>query len=314
MIWLIWMEKNLCYNRGMGNKSENEIRKLQLEEFPEAIREMADPPKELYLEGILPDPDEFTYLTVVGSRRITRYGQEACGALMRELTGHPIAIVSGLAIGTDTVAHKSALDANLPTIGIPGSGLDRSVLHPSSNRRLADRIVEVGGALLSELPPMAPAGIHTFPRRNRIMAGLSKAILIIEAGEKSGTLITARLALDYNREVGAVPGSIFSPQSYGTNQLIRQGATPITTGSDLLEMLGFKTTIDEPQTLDLNLLSNTERTIVDLLSIEPLPRDELIRQLARPTSETNVLLGTMEIKGLIKETLGEIRLQTSLQK
>lgn len=293
---------------------ENEIRKLPPEEFPEAIREMADPPKALYLEGLLPDPNEFTYLTVVGSRRITRYGQEACEALIRELAGHPIAIVSGLAIGTDTVAHKSALDAGLPTIGIPGSGLDRSVLHPSSNRRLADRIVEAGGALLSELSPTAPAGIHTFPRRNRIMAGLSKAILIVEAGAKSGTLITARLALDYNREVGAVPGSIFSPQSYGTNQLIRQGATPITTGSDLLEMLGFKSTADEARTLDLNLLSDAERIIVDLLSIEPLARDELIRQLARPTSETNVLLGTMELKGLIKETLGEIRLQTNLQK
>jgi DNA processing protein len=298
----------------MENDGESEIRKLETENFPASVLEMADPPKALYLEGVLPDPNEITYLTVVGSRRVTRYGQEACESLISGLTGQPIAIISGLAIGTDTIAHKSALDANLPTVGIPGSGLDRSVLHPSSNRRLADRIVETGGALLSELPPTAPAGIHTFPRRNRIMAGLSKAILIIEAGEKSGTLITARLALDYNREVGAVPGSIFSPQSHGTNQLIRQGATPITNSSDLLEMLGFKTTADEQQTLDLNLLSDAERTIVDLLSIEPLARDELIRQLERPTSETNVLLATMEIKGLIKETLGEICLKSNLQK
>ncbi|MEK7621660.1 MAG: DNA-processing protein DprA [Patescibacteria group bacterium] len=300
----------------MENEKENEIRKLPPEEFPTAIREMADPPKELYLEGVLPNPKEYTYLTVVGSRRITRYGQEACEALVGGLAGYPIAIISGLAIGTDTMAHKAALDANLPTIGIPGSGLDRSVLHPSSNARLADQIVEAGGALLSELPPTAPAGIHTFPRRNRIMAGLSKATLIIEAGDKSGTLITARLALDYNREVGAVPGSIFSPQSYGTNRLIRQGATPITTSFDLLEMLGFKPTADanEIKTLDLNLLSPTEKIIIDLLSIEPLPRDELIRQLAQPTNETNVLLATMELKGLTKETLGEIRLSISLQK
>lgn len=303
----------ICYNDLMG--SQNEIRKLAPEEFPASVLEMADPPKELYLEGILPDPNEFTYLTVVGSRRVTRYGQEACDSLIRGLTGQPIAIVSGLAIGTDTIAHKTALDAGLPTIAIPGSGLDRTVLHPSSNCRLANRIVEAGGGLLSELPPTAPAGIHTFPRRNRIMAGLSKAILIVEAGEKSGTLITARFALDYNREVGAVPGSIFSPQSHGTNQLIRQGATPITTSSDLLEMLGFKATTDnDAPTLDFNLLSKTERIIVNLLTIEPLPRDELIRQLAQPTSETNVLLATMEIKGLIKETLGEISLRTSLQK
>jgi len=287
----------------------NEIIKLQAKNFPTAILEMADPPKELYLEGILPNPNELTYLTVVGSRRVTRYGQEACEILIRGLAGHPIAIISGLAIGTDTVAHKAALEANLPTIAVPGSGLDRSVLHPSSNRRLADHIVDIGGALLSELPPFTPAGIHTFPRRNRIMAGLSKAILIIEAGEKSGTLITARLALDYNREVGAVPGSIFSPQSYGTNQLLRHGATPITTSSDLLEMLGFQTATDEQKTFDLNLLSDSERIIIDLLSIGPLARDELIRQLEQPTSETNVLLATMELKGLIRETLGEIQLE-----
>lgn len=298
----------------MGN--QNEIRKLLPEEFPESVREMADPPKELYLEGTLPDPDEFIYLTVVGSRKLTRYGQDACEALVQGLTGQPVVIISGLAIGTDTIAHKAALAAGLQTIGIPGSGLDRSVLHPSSNTRLADQIVEQGGALLSELPPTAPAGIHTFPRRNRIMAGLAKAILIIEAGEKSGTLITARLALDYNREVGAVPGSIFSPQSFGTNQLIRSGATPITGSADLLEMLGLKTDDDEGggATLDLNLFSKTEQAVIELLSLEPLARDELIRQLEQPTSETNVLLATMELKGLIQETLGEIRLTANLQK
>ncbi len=290
-------------------KIGSEIRKLRPEEFPANVMEMADPPKELYLEGTLPDSNEFTYLTIVGSRRVTRYGQEACESLIHGLAGQPIAIISGLAIGTDTIAHKAALDTGLPTIAIPGSGLDRSVLHPQSNARLADRIVEAGGALLSELPPTAPAGIHTFPRRNRIMAGLSKATLIVEAGEKSGTLITARLALDYNREVGALPGSIFSLQSYGTNQLIRQGATPITSSSDIFEMLDLKSETDEAPTLDLNLLSPAEKVIVDLLIIEPLPRDELIRRSERPTNEINVLLATMEIKGLIKEALGEIRLR-----
>lgn len=292
-------------------ESGNDITKLEPGDFPAALAEMADPPKELYLEGVLPPPDEFTYLTVVGSRRATRYGQEACESLIRGLANHPIAIVSGLAIGTDAIAHKIALDVGLPTVAIPGSGLNRAVLHPPSNRRLADRIIEAGGALLSELPPAAPAGIHTFPRRNRIMAGLSKAILIIEAGEKSGTLITARLGLDYNREVGAVPGSIFSPQSYGTNQLIRQGAVPITNASDLLEMLGFETGPNEMKTLDLDLLSTDERAIVDLIGNEPLSRDELIRQSGKPASEINVLLATMELKGLIGETLGEIRLRLS---
>ena len=148
------------------------------------------------------------------------------------------------------------------------------------------------------------------------MAGLAKAILIIEAGEKSGTLITARLALDYNREVGVVPGSIFSPQSAGTNQLIRSGATPITGSADLLELLGLKSDDEtSPQaTLNFDLLSKSEQAVVELLSLEPLARDELIRQLEQPTNETNILIATMELKGLIEETLGEIRLTSNLQK
>src|SRR3989338_1320681 len=228
--------------------------------------EMADPPKELYLEGILPNPNEFVYLTVVGSRKMTRYGQEACDFLIHGLAGYPIVIVSGFAIGTDTIAHKSALDTGLPTIAIPGSGLDRAVLHPQSNYRLADHILETDGALLSELPPTAPAGIHTFPRRNRIMAGLAHAVLIIEASEQSGTLITARLALDYNREVLVVPGSIFAPTAQGTNTLLSQGAAPARGSGDILATLGIRTNDNEPRTLNLDLFTPIERSIIELLA------------------------------------------------
>lgn len=284
------------------------IKKLSPEEFPPLLREMADPPAEVYLEGELPDQTTFTYLTVVGSRKFSQYGREACENIVSELAGHPIVIVSGLAIGIDTLAHKTALTAGLKTVAIPGSGLDRTVLHPHSNRLLADKIIEVGGALFSEFPPTMPAGLHTFPQRNRLMAGLSKATLVVEAGEKSGTLITARLALDYNREVYAVPGSIFAPGSVGTNRLIRQGATPITSGADLLEALGFERPEDHQLKLQLEDLSPTEQKVVALLLVESLPRDELVRQLGLPVSEANSLLVVMEIKGLIKESLGELRL------
>lgn len=280
--------------------------KLTPAQFPPALREISDPPKELYLEGVLPD-ESYIYLTVVGSRRYSRYGQDAAEKLISGLAGYPIAIVSGLAIGLDTIAHKAALAAGLPTVAVPGSGLDRSVLHPPSNRHLADKILAAGGALLSELGPTAPAGIHTFPRRNRIMAGLAKAVLIIEAGEKSGTLITARLALDYNRDVLAVPGSIFSPLAFGTNQLIRQGATPITTSAELPMALGFEPTAVRGSTV-LNNLPIPEQLVIERLTVEPLPRDELIKQLQLPPSEANSLLALMEIKGLIKESLGEVRL------
>ncbi len=285
------------------------IKKLNPEEFPAAFLEMPDPPEALYLAGSWPR-DHAVFLTVVGSRKYSRYGQEACEKLIAGLAGYPIVIVSGLALGIDTIAHRAALSAGLVTIAIPGSGLEAEVLHPHSNRRLADEIIERGGALLSEYPPTMPAGIHTFPRRNRLMAGLAKGTLVIEAGLKSGTLITARLALDYNRDVYAVPGSIFSSGSAGTNRLIRQGATPITTSEELLEALGFEvdSPIDGQAKLNLAELSPDEKKVVEFLRVEALPRDELIRALGLPTSTANSLLGILEIKGVIKETMGEISL------
>ncbi|MEK7552509.1 MAG: DNA-processing protein DprA [Patescibacteria group bacterium] len=285
---------------------EKEICKLPPEEFPPLLREINDPPAGLYLEGVLP-PENHVYLTVVGSRRHSRYGQEVVEKLISGLTGYPIVIVSGLAIGLDTIAHRAALDAGLLTLAVPGSGLDRAVLHPSSNRLLADKILAAGGGLLSELEPLAPAGIHTFPRRNRIMAGLAKAVLVIEAGEKSGTMITARLALDYNRDVYAVPGSIFSPTASGTNQLIRDGATPITSSADLLLALGFELTTKADETEALGL-SSTEQRVVEILTVEPLTRDDLLKQLALPIAEANACLSALEIRGVIREQLGEISL------
>lgn len=210
----------------------------------------------------------------------------------------------------DTIAHKAALRAGLHTVAIPGSGLSRSVLHPHSNRRLADEIINTGGCLLTEYEPEYPAGIHTFPKRNRIMAGLAQAVLIIEAGERSGTLITARLATEYNRDVLVVPGSIFSPNSAGTNRLLSQGATPITSSDNLLVALGFDTSenTEKNRTLDLADLSLLERDIIELLSVEPLPRDELINSLEASVSEINTALSVLEIKNIITETLGELRL------
>jgi DNA processing protein len=290
---------------------EWDISELTLANFPAPLREIPEPPPKLYLQGTLPSAD-YTYLTIVGSRKYSSYGREVCEKIISELRGQPIVIVSGLALGIDTIAHKAALENNLPTIAMPGSGLDREVLHPHSNRRLADNILSAGGALLSEFAPTYPAGLHTFPRRNRLMAGLAKAVLVIEAGERSGTLITARLGTEYNREVGAVPGSIFNLGSMGTNNLIRQGATPITSGRDVLELLGFAIETEEESIESkgqkYGSLSPTERTIVELLAIEPLTRDQVIIQSGLSVSSATILLTTLEIKGVIKEMMGEIRL------
>lgn len=281
-----------------------DMQKIAPAQFPARLREITDPPTELYLQGTLP-PEEHKWLTVVGSRKCTAYGREVTEMLVKGLAGHPVVVVSGLALGIDTLAHQSALAANLPTVAVPGSGLDRSVLHPPRNRRLAEEIIAAGGALLTEFPPTFPASLWGFPRRNRIMAGLSDAVLIIEAEERSGTLITSRLATDYNRDVLTVPGSIFSSHTAGPHMLIRLGATPITSSADLLQALGLKT--DETARRDYSLCTKEEKEVVALLA-SPLSREELLDGLPFSIGQANALLSTMELKGLIKESTGEIHL------
>jgi DNA processing protein len=279
-------------------------RQLAKNEFPALLQEIPDPPETLFLHGEMLR-DELRYLCVVGSRKYSQYGKSVCETLIAGLRGYPVVIVSGLALGIDSIAHRAALDAGLTTIAVPGSGLGWDVLYPASHRALARRIIERGGTLLSEFPNDFEATPYSFPQRNRIMAGLSHAVLVIEATERSGTLITARLATEYNRDVCTVPHSIFSASSYGPHQLIRNGATPVTSSEDLLEVLDVE--ITEQKGPDVRELSGEERLIVSLLSV-PLSRDELIEQLDMSTAQANVLLSAMELKGVIKEQLGEMRL------
>jgi len=280
---------------------------LSPEKFPRRLRELPDPPKKLYCEGTLP-PEEHKWLTVVGSRKYTNYGEEVCEKLIEGLRGYPVVIVSGLAFGIDALAHRAALVAKLPCVAVPGSGLDRTVLYPSAHRRLADEIVKVGGALLSEFEPDFAATVWSFPQRNRIMAGLSDAVLVVEAEQKSGTLITSRLATEYNRDVLTVPGSIFSSASAGPHMLIRLGATPIASSADLREALGFNPEDDSQKPIaDYSDCSPEEKKIIELLA-SPLSRDALLDSLDLPVSRANALLSMLELKGHIKESLGEIHL------
>jgi DNA processing protein len=284
-----------------------EIHKLLSEEIPPQLLEIPQPPKELWVTGALPPP-ETILLTIVGARKHSPYGREACEEIIAGLRGYDIAIISGLALGIDAIAHEAAMRAGLHTIAVPGSGLDKSVLYPRANVQLAEHIVEGGGALLSEFEPTFHATNWSFPQRNRIMAGLAKATLIIEAEEKSGTLITSRLATDYNRDVFAVPGSIFSSLSRGPNKLITLGATPISSSEDVLKALGF--TLEEgtetQMTLDFSSLGDDEREVMEALTSTKY-REVLIEELELPVSEGNILLMKMEIAGLIKETPEGIR-------
>ena len=281
------------------------IQKIERTDFPTQLLEIPQIPETLYIVGEPLNPDAL-YLCVVGSRNNTTYGKDACEKLITGLAGSPIVIVSGLALGIDAIAHKAAIKAGLKTIAFPGSGLSEKVLYPASNLSLAKEILATGGTLISEFEPSFKATQWSFPRRNRLMAGLSHAVLIIEATEKSGTLITARLALDYNREVFSVPGAITSPNSIGSNELIRQGATPVSESKHILEFFGLVES-EENFTKALPLdLSDEELQILELLN-ESRSRDEIIDEFDVPTHEINILLSAMEIKGLIKEEYGEIR-------
>jgi len=281
------------------------IRQLTRAEFPPLLFEIPDRPTTLFVRGAVAPWGDRAFLAVVGSRHYTQYGKEVTRALIAGLRGYPVTILSGLAIGIDGLAHEAALEYGLPTIAIPGSGLGDHVLYPRQHRALAERILREGGCLLSEFESDFHATRWSFLKRNRIMAGMSHATLIVEAGEKSGTLVTARLAMEYNREVLTVPGSIFSKNSFGPHILIRDGATPVTTSADILEALGFKD-IGTPPTPDLfSSCSPEEKSVLALLH-EPLAKDDLIRLLPMSTSDANILLTLMELKGLIREYNGTL--------
>lgn len=277
-------------------------------DFPPLLREIADPPKQLWVRGDMPSIDK-KWLAVVGSRAMTPYGRQAVHYLIEGLRGYPVVIVSGLAYGVDAEAHKTALDSGLTTVAVPGSGLDWNVLYPKAHAGLAREILAAGGCLLSEEKPDAKTMDYMFPKRNRIMVGLSHATLVIEAKEKSGSLITAKLATEYNRELLVVPGSIFSAESRGTHQFLRLGATAATSPDDILVALGISKR-EGPLTLNelRDDLSPDEQRVFEILH-SPAPRDALMDELALPVTEANVLLSTMELKGLIVEELGVVRIK-----
>lgn len=268
------------------------------------MHEIPQPPKRLWVRGTMP-PEGTKLLAVVGSRALTRYGCEACEYLISGLAGYPISIVSGLALGADACAHRAALDAGLHTIAIPGSGLGDDILYPRQNYALAQKILEAGGALLSEHPPNYASHPYDFPSRNRIMVGISQAVLMIEAGEKSGTLITARLTGDYNRDLLCVPHRIRDPHSAGGHQFLRLGAMLVSEPAHVLEALGFRVQESELEAVQraLPLLSDSEKILYELLD-EARSRDELIRLSSLAAHEALAALSSLELQGFISERFG----------
>ncbi len=276
------------------------ISTLSRDAFPPLVRHIPQPPAQLNYRGVLPDT-EMKLLAVVGARKYSTYGKQVVAHLLGGLRGYNVGIVSGLALGIDSLAHEAAMANNLYTLAIPGSGIDDAVIYPARHKGLAQRILESGGGLLSEFDPTFTATKWSFAQRNRIMAGIAHATLIVEATEKSGTLITARLAVDYNRELLVVPGNIFSQNCAGPHQFLKLGATPVTTAKDILHALHIDpevTQSTEALFIETESLSNPEKQVLSTLH-EPCDTDTLIRATKLPAHEANALLMQMEMKGLI---------------
>ncbi|MBX5489513.1 MAG: DNA-protecting protein DprA [Chloroflexi bacterium] len=265
--------------------------------YPAALREIADPPPVLFLRGELLPADEWA-VAIVGTRRATAYGRQVAETLATALARAGITVVSGLARGIDACAHRAALAAGGRTLAVLGHGLD--TIYPPEHQGLA-REVAASGALISEFPLGTRPDAPNFPRRNRILAGLARAVVVVEAGRSSGALITAELALEQGRDVYAVPGSIFSPASQGTNALLKDGARPLLDARDLLEDLHF-TLVAEQQASRATLPADpTESALLAALDREPRHVDEVARTTGLPIETVSSTLVMMELKGLVRQ-------------
>jgi DNA processing protein len=240
-------------------------------------------------------------VALVGTRRASPYGREAARELAGGLAANQVTVVSGLARGIDAEAHRAALDAGGRTIAVLGSGLD--LIYPPENRALAEAITRAG-ALVSDYPPGTPPDAANFPPRNRIISGLAKAVVIVEAGEDSGALITADYAAEQGRDVFAVPGSIFQRSSRGANKLIQQGAKPILGAADILEELNLRLVTEYKQARLVFPADETEQRLLACLSAEPLHVDDIGAQAGLPIAQVSSALALMELKGLVRQVGG----------
>ena len=265
--------------------------------YPSRLREIYDYPPLLYIRGSLFPEDEWC-LAVVGTRRATVYGRQVTEEIATDLAQNKITIVSGLAKGIDSVAHHAALAAGGRSIAVFACGLD--IVYPSENASLARSIIQQG-ALISEYPLGTKPRADNFPRRNRIMSGMSLGVLVVEANKTSGAMITARLALEQNREVFAIPGSILSPASRGTNYLIQEGAKLVRDYTDILEELNLMTVARQMEMREIIPPSDTESLLLKQLSAEPTHVDEVCRSSGLPISTVSSTLAMMELKGLVKQ-------------
>ena len=296
---IVEMRPHLDLAEEMEKLAEAGVRALTHhdDDYPARLREIFDYPPVIYIKGVLSIQDEWC-LAVVGTRNATVYGKQVTQEIVEDLARNRITVISGLARGIDTVAHRSALGAGGRTAAVCACGLDS--IYPAENTALARSISE-NGVLISEYPLGAKPRPDNFPRRNRIMSGMSLGVLVVEADETSGAVITAHMALEQNREVFAVPGSILSPMSRGTNTLIQEGAKLVRNCTDILEELNLTASVQQLEMKELVPTSATEDQLLKHLSAEPVHIDEVCRSSGLPVATVSSNLAIMELKGLVKQ-------------
>jgi DNA processing protein len=270
------------------------------ESYPSRLADISQSPPVLYLRGEVVDQDSWA-VAIVGTRRVTAYGKQVAMEIASELGRRGITVVSGLARGVDAVAHQAAVQAGGRSLAVLGSGVDR--LYPPEHRHLAEEITQ-HGALISDYPPGTAPDAANFPPRNRIISGLSRAVIVVEAGQNSGALITAAFAAEQGREVFAVPGSIYAPQSIGTNLLIQQGARPYLNCQNLLDVLDLTRAPEQRFARTVLPADAVEARLYAVLGNEPLHVDEIRLQSELPIEKVSAALVMMELKGLVRQVGG----------
>jgi DNA processing protein len=286
----IWINKN----------KNNCIVSFFDDKYPESLKHIPTPPLALYCIGDI-SLLQSTQISIVGSRKNTAYGKNATSNIVAELVANNITITSGLAYGIDTLAHKYTLDNNGKTIAVIGTGID--IIYPATNKALAQNIA-INGLIISEFPFGTGPQRHNFPQRNRVISALAKGVLVIEATQKSGSLITAKYALEQNKEVFAIPGSIFSEASLGCNELIKQGAKLVSNIDDILSELNIEKQIKQNTSEEQDLLE-LEQIIYNLLDYQSIKTiDSIINHTKLSYTETNEILFELEMKGIAESVVG----------
>lgn len=269
-------------------------------EYPAHLSEIDQPPPVLYLRGEM-TPEDAWAVAIVGTRSITPYGRQVTEELATALAQNGVTIVSGLARGVDAVAHRAALNAGGRTLAVLGSGVDK--IYPPEHRALAEQIA-AQGAILSDYAPGTPPDSANFPPRNRIISGLSMAVVVVEAGDTSGALITAEFAVEQGREVFAVPGSIFAPQSRGPNHLISNGAKILLSPQSVLEALDLTRNVERRAIRKAVPADPTEAILLEALGAEPIHVDDIRARVALPIETVSAALAMMELKGMVRQVGG----------